>query len=132
MTDFDRRSGPRRASLARHRAAERLARHHASSAGARSATPRLRQPEREFTVKARSQRQIVMRRFVHHKLAMASLVVLILVFLFAFVGPVVWKYGYTERTPDASQPPSWEHPFGTDTSATTWWPRSCAAPRSRS
>jgi len=74
-----------------------------------------RQPEREFTVKARSQRQIVMRRFFHHKLAIASLIVLILVFLFAFVGPSVWKYSYDERTPAHSTPPSWEHPMGTDT-----------------
>ena len=78
-------------------------------------SPDLSQPEREFTVKARSQRQIVTRRFVHHKLAMASLIGLILVFLFAFVGPSVWKYSYEERTPERSAPPSWDHPMGTDT-----------------
>jgi len=57
------------------------------------------QPEREFTVKARSQRQIVFRRFVRHRVAMVSLVVLVLVVLLAFVGAALWKYEYTEVTP---------------------------------
>jgi peptide/nickel transport system permease protein len=73
------------------------------------------QPEREFTIKARRQWQIVLRRFLHHRLAIASLIMLILVFLFAFVGPSVWKYSYEERTPQRSAPPSWDHPMGTDT-----------------
>ena len=71
-------------------------------------------PEREFTVEARSQWKMVLRRFFRHKLAMASLVVFILVTLLAFVGARLWKYDYRTVTPDASQAPSWEHPFGTD------------------
>lgn len=78
-------------------------------------SPDFHQPEREFTVKARSQSQIVVRRFFRHKLAITSLIVLILVFLFAFVGPSVWKYSYEERTPARSASPSWDHPMGTDT-----------------
>jgi ABC-type dipeptide/oligopeptide/nickel transport system permease subunit len=71
-------------------------------------------PEREFTVAARSQSKMVLRRFLRHKLAMASFVVLILLALLAFVGARLWKYTYRELTPDASQAPSWSHPFGTD------------------
>ena len=71
-------------------------------------------PEREFTVEARSQWKMVVRRFTRHKLAMSSLVVFILVTLLAFVGARIWKYDYKTVTPDASQAPSWEHPFGTD------------------
>jgi len=96
LTEIERGAGPAAASLS---PTEQLS----ASLGTMTAAepvgnPDFTQPEREFTVKARSQRQIVSRRFVHHKLAMASLVMLVLVFLFAFVGPSVWTYGYEERT----------------------------------
>ncbi|WP_370363805.1 ABC transporter permease [Catenulispora sp. GP43] len=68
----------------------------------------------EFGVQARSQWQLVLRRFRQHKLAMASLVVLFLVFLFAFLGPVIWHYGPNDFTNDFSVAPSLKHPFGTD------------------
>ena len=71
-------------------------------------------PEREFTVAARSQWRMVVRRFFRHKLALISLIVLVLVTALAFIGARLWKYDYKEITPDASQAPSWEHPFGTD------------------
>jgi peptide/nickel transport system permease protein len=71
-------------------------------------------PEREFTVAERSQFQLVLRRFLQHRLAMASFVVLILLILLAYVGGAVWKYDFGQYTPDESEPPSWEHPFGTD------------------
>jgi ABC-type dipeptide/oligopeptide/nickel transport system permease subunit len=70
--------------------------------------------EREFTVAQRSQWQLVLRRFLRHRAAMISLVVLILLVLLAFVGGWLWKYQAGEITPDNSEPPSWEHPFGTD------------------
>jgi peptide/nickel transport system permease protein len=70
--------------------------------------------EREFTVAERSQFQLVLRRFLQHRLAMASFVVLILLILLAYVGGAVWKYDFGQYTPDESEPPSWEHPFGTD------------------
>lgn len=70
--------------------------------------------EREFTVAERSQAQLVLRRFLRHRLAMASLVVLLAVVLLAFVGGWLWKYSVVDITADESQPPTWEHPFGTD------------------
>lgn len=70
--------------------------------------------EREFTVKARTQRQLIFRRFLQHKLAVVSVFVLIAVVLLAFVGGSLWHYSYTDITPDNSVPPSAEHPFGTD------------------
>jgi len=71
-------------------------------------------PEREFTVEARTQTQLIVRRFFQHKLAVASLVVLILVILLAYVGGALWKYSYSDITSDNSVPPSTNHPFGTD------------------
>ena len=71
-------------------------------------------PTGEFAVAARSQWQLVARRFRQHKLAVVSLVVLVLVVLFAFVGPLVWRYGPNDFTEDFSVPPSLKHPFGTD------------------
>ncbi|HTJ72463.1 MAG TPA: ABC transporter permease [Actinospica sp.] len=70
--------------------------------------------EREFTVKARTQSQLILRRFLQHKLAVISLFVLIAVILLAFVGGALWHYKYTDITPDNSVPPSGTHPFGTD------------------
>ncbi|MGC9666820.1 ABC transporter permease [Planosporangium sp. 12N6] len=70
--------------------------------------------EREFTVKERSQLQQAMRRFMRHRLAVASLAIFALIVLLAFVGPLVWKYKSIDITPDNSQPPSLAHPFGTD------------------
>ncbi|MQA16198.1 MAG: ABC transporter permease subunit [Pseudonocardiaceae bacterium] len=70
--------------------------------------------EREFTVAERSQAQLVLRRFVRHRLAVISLVVLLAVVLLAFVGGALWRYDVGTLTGDYSQPPSWDHPFGTD------------------
>jgi peptide/nickel transport system permease protein len=72
------------------------------------------QQEREFTVQERSQWQQATRRFLRHRVALGSLVVFILLLLFAFVGPHLWHYKYTTITPDNSQGPSLKHPFGTD------------------
>jgi ABC-type dipeptide/oligopeptide/nickel transport system permease subunit len=73
-----------------------------------------RPAEREFTVVERSQAQLVLRRFLRHRLAVASLVVLLGIVALAFVGGWLWKYSVVDFTPDESEPPSWEHPFGTD------------------
>jgi peptide/nickel transport system permease protein len=78
--------------------------------GAGTAVP----AEREFTVRARSQTEVIVRRFLHHKLAVASLIVFIGVVLLAFVGGHFWKYKYNIYTDDLSQSPSLKHPFGTD------------------
>jgi len=71
-------------------------------------------PEREFTVKARTQTQLIVRRFFAHKLAVGSLVVFVLILVVSLLGQRFWKYKYGVPDPNAlSQAPSWEHPLGT-------------------
>jgi ABC-type dipeptide/oligopeptide/nickel transport system permease subunit len=70
--------------------------------------------EREFTVVRRSQTQMVIRRFLAHKLAVGSLVVFLLVIVISLIGGRFWKYGYADITDEFSSPPSLEHPMGTD------------------
>ena len=71
-------------------------------------------PEREFTVKARTQRQLVTRRFFQHKLAVGSSVVFILLILVAFVGGRLWHYRYMDLSNEFYKGPSFKHPLGTD------------------
>src|SRR5687768_9010259 len=71
-------------------------------------------PDREFTIEARSQWKMIRRRFLSHKLAVASLLVLVFVILLSLFGDRFWKYGFAEITPEFSSGPSWDHPFGTD------------------
>jgi peptide/nickel transport system permease protein len=59
--------------------------------------------EREFTVTARTQGQLVRRRFLRHRLAMGSLIVLLFVVLLAFVGAQLWQYDYDEVLPLENQ-----------------------------
>jgi len=70
--------------------------------------------EREFTVQRRSQSQMILRRFMAHKLAVGSLVVFVLVVLISLIGGRFWKYGYADITDEFSSPPSLKHPMGTD------------------
>jgi ABC-type dipeptide/oligopeptide/nickel transport system permease subunit len=70
--------------------------------------------EEELTVAQRSQAQLVLRRFRQHRLAVASLMVLLALVLVAFVGGWLWRYTVADLTSDESVPPSWDHPFGTD------------------
>lgn len=76
----------------------------------RAAEPR----DTEFTVEARSQWRNVLRRFLTHRLAVASLVVFLLLLLVVFLGQPLWKYKYDVYSNDLSVGPSREHPFGTD------------------
>jgi peptide/nickel transport system permease protein len=71
-------------------------------------------PDREFTVKVRTQREIVFRRFLEHRAAVFSSIVLLIVVVFAFVGPLLWGTSYTTMTNDIEVAPSGTHPFGTD------------------
>lgn len=64
--------------------------------------------------KGRSKVPPFVRRYFQNWISVTALVVFVLVLLFAFVGPYFWKYDYTTYTPNNSHPPSWEHPFGTD------------------
>jgi ABC-type dipeptide/oligopeptide/nickel transport system permease subunit len=70
--------------------------------------------DRDVTVVQRSQAQLALRRFRQHRLAVASLVVLLALVLLAFVGGWLWHYSVSDLTSDESVPPSWGHPFGTD------------------
>lgn len=86
----------------------------AASAQAVVPEPVPEQTEREFTVAERSQAQLVLRRFLRHRLAMISLILLAVIILFAYIGGALWKYNANDITPDNSEPPSLNHPFGTD------------------
>lgn len=81
-----------------------------------SAAPQPQQTtvDREFTVVEKSQWRQAGRRFLRHRVAMASLVVFVLLILFAYVGPYFWKYKYNVYTNDNSVSPNAKHPFGTD------------------
>jgi peptide/nickel transport system permease protein len=70
--------------------------------------------EREFTVKERKQWQIVLGRFMRHRLAVGSLIVFILLVLLAFVGPHLWIHTYDslDSPPNVRFSPS--NPMGTD------------------
>jgi peptide/nickel transport system permease protein len=62
----------------------------------------------------RKQWRLVVRRFLRHRAAIASLVVLVVVALYAFVGPLLWPYDHTiQRGVPSSVPPNLAHPFGT-------------------
>lgn len=72
-----------------------------------------KRPEREFTVEARSQWKLIVRRFLRHRLAVVSLVVFLAIVLVAFVGGALWHYSTSQYTNDYSKGPSLKHPFGT-------------------
>ena len=56
-----------------------------------------------------------MRRFRRNKFAMVALVLIIMLFLFAFVGPLLSQYDYDQfNQGQEDQGPNWQHPFGTD------------------
>lgn len=67
-----------------------------------------------FAPRERSRVPAWMRRFAQNKFSVASLIVFALILIFAFVGPLLWQYSYDVYTDDNSAPPSWQHPFGTD------------------
>ncbi|MET7417582.1 ABC transporter permease [Dactylosporangium sp. NPDC005555] len=67
-----------------------------------------------LTTRQRSQAELVLRRFLRHKLAVGSLVLFLLIVLFAFVGPLLWKYDYSYIDGPSFSPPSAEYPLGTD------------------
>jgi glutathione transport system permease protein len=93
---------------------DRLAPETPAPVSAPEADPGTPAPEREFTVAERSQFQLVLRRFLQHRLAVGSLIVFVLLVLLAYVGGALWKYDFGQFTPDKSDAPSLAHPFGTD------------------
>jgi peptide/nickel transport system permease protein len=72
--------------------------------------------EQEFSREVRSPWQLARRRFFRHRMAMFGLVTMILLLLYVTVGAVIFPESYANRTNTANrlQPPSQEHPFGTD------------------
>jgi ABC-type dipeptide/oligopeptide/nickel transport system permease subunit len=67
--------------------------------------------------------RLVLRRFLHHRLAMGSLLLLIVLMAMSLVGGRFWIYTFSERVGSPRQPPSWwgwppsfdfSHPMGTD------------------
>ncbi len=56
----------------------------------------------------------VAKRFMQHKLAVVSLIVLVILIGAALMAPVIAPYAPTKPTGKFSAPPSWEHWLGTD------------------
>ncbi|HEV8686630.1 MAG TPA: ABC transporter permease [Gaiellaceae bacterium] len=55
------------------------------------------------------------RRLFRNPVTLAGLVIALAVALLGLLAPLIAPYGATEGNPDATlQPPSWDHPFGTD------------------
>jgi ABC-type dipeptide/oligopeptide/nickel transport system permease subunit len=70
--------------------------------------------DHEVAVRTRSQRQLIVRRFLQHRLAMVSLFVLVFLVIGSLIGGSLWKYDYAEQLPAFNEPPTWEHPMGVD------------------
>lgn len=68
----------------------------------------------EPTKPAKSFGRITWERFRSHRLAFVAAIVLVLLAVAFWVGPILSPYEFDEITPDIRQGPSWDHPFGTD------------------
>jgi peptide/nickel transport system permease protein len=71
-----------------------------------------------LTTKERSQLQMVLTRFMRHRLAVGSLVVFLLIVAFAFIGPLLWKWDHQVSLEIPSNTPWFsnaDHPLGTTT-----------------
>jgi ABC-type dipeptide/oligopeptide/nickel transport system permease subunit len=62
-------------------------------------------PDREFTIKARSQRQLVVRHFLHNRVGMTGLVVFGLLLVFGFIGPLINPKDYSTLNQHAQSVP---------------------------
>ncbi|RSD13380.1 ABC transporter permease [Amycolatopsis eburnea] len=61
----------------------------------------------------RSQGKLVLRKFLHHKLAMASTAVLLLIVLISVIMPIFWKHSYQDSSFPSFAKPSGDFPLGT-------------------
>lgn len=68
----------------------------------------------EFGVEVRSQWRLVLGRFLRHRLAVASLVLLVVLMALAFLGEAVSGHSYGDPSADINRPPSLGHWFGTN------------------
>src|SRR5436305_12600259 len=72
---------------------------------AEAGTPPTGGVDREFTIKARSQRQQVIRHFLHNKVGMTGLVIFVLLLLFGFLGPLINPKDYSTLNQHAQSVP---------------------------
>src|SRR3954454_13173320 len=72
---------------------------------AEAGTPPTGGVDREFTVQARSQRQQVIRHFLHNKVGMTGLVIFVIMMLFGFVGPFIHQVDYATQNQNAQSVP---------------------------
>ncbi|HET8844233.1 MAG TPA: ABC transporter permease, partial [Ktedonobacteraceae bacterium] len=72
----------------------------------------------ELIQKRRSQGRIIFDRFMRNRVAVGGAIFLLFLFLYCFVGPAFWRVNpdqpHFTKVSDTLAPPSWEHPFGTD------------------
>lgn len=61
----------------------------------------------------RSQGKLVLRKFLHHKLAMVSTGVLVLIILASIIMPIFWKHNYEDSSFPSFAAPSGDFPLGT-------------------
>jgi len=71
--------------------------------------------EHGMVSKERTQTQMVVRRFLRHRLAIISLIVLLILILISVLGPYIWKWNHGSHAGDIpiAKGPSADHPFGT-------------------
>lgn len=79
-------------------------------------TPTPNGPDREFTIRARSQREQIIRHFVRNKVGMTGLIIFVALLVFAFLGPVLNPKDYGDQNVNAqSVPPGHQgYLLGTD------------------
>jgi peptide/nickel transport system permease protein len=64
--------------------------------------------------KARKQWQIIVRRFVRHRVAVAGMIIFVVLLIFAFIGGALWKHDHADLSFGRYEAPTADHPFGTD------------------
>jgi ABC-type dipeptide/oligopeptide/nickel transport system permease subunit len=79
-----------------------------------AAGPPAGKTDREFTIKERTQWQIVLRRYLRHRLAVISTVVLIFLILLAYIGPHLWIHKLEDLDSPTDIVFSGSNPMGTD------------------
>jgi peptide/nickel transport system permease protein len=67
-----------------------------------------------LTIESRGQFRQALERFVHHRLALAGLIVFVGLLVLSTIGPLFWHYSYSTITNQFATAPSAQHPFGTD------------------
>src|SRR3954470_490375 len=72
---------------------------------AEAGTPAGGGPDREFTIKARTQRQLIVRHFLHNKVGMTGLIVFVIMLLCGFVGPLSHPRDYALQNNNAPSVP---------------------------